>query len=296
MLPQKPRASSLMAPGVDPHDPEINRLYPGARRLAQNSLERVLQFLNKQIDPNVTDDFGGDGPYFATRTCIRYQTQSQHVVEKLVPSDLDQGPSPPICYVDCCPAPVHPLKFVGSSEREWPDRRLPRRGEPVERIKRGKLVTCNVTFADVPDFRQIFHNDWGISFGKRNMWKSCYGERDRSRPHDPKAKSPGMTSLHVSKALCKAAGLRREVIWESWECDPELEHCDFGLHYPVRWTGKRVVIYLPTFRSQSSYWSRLWRCSLYRRLPLQPFYCFATGSSQVGREGLHSPQQTYANA
>ena len=52
-----------------------------------------------------------------------------------------------------------------------------------------------------------------------------------------------MTSLHVSEALCKAADLRRDVLWESWDCDPELEQCDFGVLYPVRWTGKRVVIY-----------------------------------------------------
>ena len=105
------------------------------------------------VDPNVTEVIGGDGPNFATRTCTRYQTQSQHVVKELVSCDLGCGPSPPIFYIDCCPAPAVPVKFVGSTDREWPDRRLPWRGEPVEKFKCGKLVTCNVNFDDVPDFK-----------------------------------------------------------------------------------------------------------------------------------------------
>ena len=100
-----------------------------------------------------------------------------------------------------------------------------------------------MNFSDAPEVRKIYVNYRGVPFNKHNLWKSCYSDRDRSRPYDPKAKSPGMTSLHVAEALCKAADLRRDVLWESWDCDPELQQCDFGVLHPVRWTGKRVVIY-----------------------------------------------------
>ena len=120
----------------------------------------------------------------------------------------------------------------------------------MEKFRNGKLTFCSVNFSDNPEVRKIYTNDWGQSFSNRNLWKACHSDRDRSRPHDPKAKSPGMTSLQVSEALCKAADLRREVIWESWDCDPELEQFDYGLLYPVRWTGKRVVIYRPSSHSQ----------------------------------------------
>ena len=59
-----------------------------------------------------------------------------------------------------------------------------------------------------------------------------------------------MTSLHVSEALCKAVDYLGEVIWESWGCDPLLEQGDFGVKYPVRWTGRCVVVYRPSAHSQ----------------------------------------------
>ena len=196
-------------------------------------IQIVLQYLVKQI-MHICIDFGGNQPNSTVSACTRYQTQSHHAVEKLVRYDCGIGGLPPkSSFIDCPPAIL--TRFVGSTDREWPDRRLPRSGEPLEKFKRGKLVNCIVSFSDAPEVREIYTNDWGAKFSIRNLWKSCYGERDRSRPHDPKAKSPGMTSLHVSEALCKAADLWREVIWESWDCDPELEQCDFGLLYPVRW-------------------------------------------------------------
>ena len=151
------------------------------------------------------------------------------MVEKLVRC-AETGPLPPNDYVDC--APTIFTKFTwshASHDVEWPDRRLPRKGDPVEKCKHGKLTSCSVNFDDNPEVREIYTNDWGNYFSNRNLWKACYSDRDRSRPHDPKAKSPGMTSLHVSEALCKAADLRRDVLWESWDCDPELKQCDFGV-------------------------------------------------------------------
>ena len=140
-----------------------------------------------------------------------------------------------------------PMTFTGfiwsyvSYDVEWPDRRLPRRGDPVEKCTHGKLTSCSVNFDDNPEVREIYTNDWGNYFSNRNPWNACYSDRDRSRIHDPKAKSPGMTSLHVLETLCKSVDLRRIVLWESWDCDLELQQRDFGVLHPIWWTGKRVV-------------------------------------------------------
>ena len=83
--------------------------------------------------------------------------------------------------------------MVASHDVEWPDRRLPNEGDPVQKCRHGKLTSCSVNFDDNPEVRNIYTNDWGNSFSSRNLWKACYSDRDRSRTHDPKAKSPGMT-------------------------------------------------------------------------------------------------------
>ena len=66
------------------------------------------------------------------------------------------------------------------------------------------------------------------------------------RPVEPTNRSPGMTSLAVAVAIAKAADLRCEVIWESWDKDAALRGHTHGVQYSILWAEKFIYDFQPT--------------------------------------------------